>query len=142
MCNNGYNLEERRYYNMLGDIAGRILEGTDIVDAAATRGMTAEEFKNALNRDIRKINFPAYLQISQALLTEDEYLSLLGKEFWPAEDTEKEETSQMLNTYIGYVICVVGEENLQKFIESNVRFKNYSVYLKLAKMQGYKKLAP
>lgn len=142
MCNNGYTLEERRYYNMLGDIAGRILEGMDIVDAAATRGMTAEEFKNALSKDIRKINFPAYLQVSQALLTEDEYLSLLGKEFWPADDSEEEKALHMLDTYISYVSCVVGEGNLQKFLESKVRFENYPVYLKLIKMQGYKKLAP
>lgn len=142
MCSNGYTVEERKYYGDLGDIAGMVLEGMNLVDAAATKGMTADEYKKALKTDIRRVNPEAYLRISKALMSEDEYLSLLADEFWPSKEDDKETSDRKLDMYISQLTEVIGEEQLKAYIENNVWYKNYSVYSLLAAKQGYKKINP
>lgn len=142
MCNNGYSMEKRRYFGMLGDIAGEVLEGKNLVDAAAKKGMTAEEFKNALSTDVRKENFLAYMRISQALMTEEEYLSLLEKEFL-TDVTSESDSQQMIDAYIAYTLEFVGnEEAFKKHLESKIRFNNYRAYVMIAQKRGYQRLAP
>ena len=142
MCNNGNSMEKRRYFGMLGDIAGEVLEGKDLVDAAAKKGMTADEFKTALNTDIRKENFLAYLRISQALMTKEEYLSLLEKEFL-TDVTDESDSKRLIDAYIAYTLEFVGnEEAFKKHLESKIRLKNYRAYAIIAKTRGYQKLAP
>lgn len=142
MCNNGYSMEKRRYFGMLGDIAGEVLGGKDLVDAAAKNGMTADEFRTALNTDVRKENFLAYLRISQALMSDSEYLSLLEKEFLSNVDDESV-AQRMIDAYIAHAFEFVGNEDaFKKHLEFNVRFSNYKAYVIIAKKRGYQRLAP
>ena len=132
MYANDCALRKKKYFDDLGDIAGLIFEGKDLVDAAATKGMTAEEFKKALNHDIRQLNFEAYLTISKELLSKDEYLDLLAEEFWPETFEKTEKSSEMINAYIKYAMEIIGEENFQEFAERQIRFQNYFAYSLIA----------
>lgn len=140
MCNNGYSPEQRRYFDDLAHIGVRIIEGADIVDAAAEKNMTADEFKKALSNDVRKVNFPAYLQFSHALFGDDTFRILLKEEM--CSNTEAEDFSYRLISCIERGIKIYGEKSFWEFVESQIRFSNYKVYLMVAKHQGYEKLAP
>ena len=142
MYGNECAIRKKQYFDDLGDIAGLIFEGKSLVDAAATKGMTAEEYKKALKNDIRQVNFEAYLQISKEILSKDEYLDLLAEEFWPEILAPAEKSSKMTKEYIAYAIEVIGEENFKEYAEKTIRFKNYYAYSLIASTLKYTVLAP
>lgn len=141
MCYSGYNDKKRKYFSVLEKITGLLLEGENLVDAAAAGNMTADEFKEALKTDIRKENFGAYLTITSEIVSDNALRILLCQEICSDKES-RENCSYKVRTCLDFAKKKWGENKLQEFIESDVRFNNYVVYKTIAKEMGYKRLAP
>lgn len=140
MCNNGYSIKQRKYFDDLAYIGVRVIEGANLIDAAAERSMTADEFKKALKTDIRKVNFPVYLKFSKALLPPQAFFPLLKEEL--CLNTDDDDYNYRFKSCVDFGVEACGEKDFKEFVESEIRFCNYQIYSMIAKYQGYKKLAP
>ena len=66
MCNN-ISKEQTEYFDKLASISVHILEGMSLADAVATQNMTSAQFLEALDTDIRKVNYETYQLVNKAL---------------------------------------------------------------------------
>ncbi len=140
MCNNGYSIEQRKYFDDLAHIGVRVIEGANLIDAAAERNMTADEFQKALKTDVRKVNFPVYLKFSKALLSPQAFFPLLKEEL--CLNTDDDDYQYRFKSCVDFGVEACGEKDFKEFVENEIRFCNYQIYSMIAKYQGYKKLAP
>lgn len=152
MCGNGYSKEMNERFDKYGKIAGLILEGTPVEEAAKAGGMTAEEFKKALRTEIHRLNFPAYLRIEERVMLQESFIEILKNEMcFPEHFSECE---KLLRTYLWpaarekeYLEALVEAKkhryaDVQLFVENEIRFADYAIYKKLAEYMGIPKLMP